>query len=364
MLQVLRTAALVLAVGALGAIVVAGDGGAPWWAGAILGLAFAAAVVLADRWLADVSRSALIGGVTGLAAGLVIALLVRAAASPALAAIGSVEAGAFAAVIAASLAWLGASVGARRWTWPGEGSARASAVTQELGISKVVDTSIIIDGRIVDIIAAGFVEGTVVIPQFVLKELQQVADSSDPLKRNRGRKGLDALRAMQESPRVRTEFTAEDTAEVRDVDAKLMWLAERRGAKILTNDYNLNKVAQLRGIEVLNVNDLANAMKPVVLPGEPLAVQVIKEGKERNQGVGYLDDGTMVVVENGRRLIGQKLDVTVTSVIQTNAGKMIFAQPASEEPEPRPRVVRRVSDGPSTLPPPTPLTHHPHVGES
>jgi uncharacterized protein YacL len=369
MIHFLRTAGLVLALGALGALVVVSDGAAPWWAGGLLGLACGAAVVGLDAWLADVSRSALVGGVAGLAAGLVLAALVRAAASPALAAIGTVEAGAIAAVLAGSLAWLGASVGARRSTWPaevpGRANAAANAAANARGISKVVDTSIIIDGRIIDIIMAGFIEGTIVIPQFVLKELQQVADSSDPLKRNRGRKGLDVLRAMQESARVRTEFTAEDTAEVRDVDAKLLWLADRRGAKILTNDYNLNKVAQLRGIEVLNVNDLANAMKPVVLPGEPLAVQVIKEGKERNQGVGYLDDGTMVVVENGRRLIGQKLDVTVTSVIQTNAGKMIFAQPANEEPEPRPRVVRRLPDGPTVvLPPPAVMPHVPHIGES
>jgi uncharacterized protein YacL len=211
---------------------------------------------------------------------------------------------------------------------------------------KVMDTSVIIDGRVADIIASGFMEGTVVVPQFVLRELQQVADSSDPLKRNRGRKGLDVLRLLQSSQRVRVEFTSEDAPDIRDVDAKLLWLAERRGARILTNDYNLNKGAQLHGIEVLNVNDLANSVRPVVLPGEPLTIQVIKEGKERNQGVGYLDDGTMVVVENGKRLLGQRLDVLVTSVIQTNAGKMIFATAEEDTvPEQRPRVLRRAPEG-------------------
>ncbi|MGH9862479.1 MAG: PIN domain-containing protein [Candidatus Acidiferrales bacterium] len=191
---------------------------------------------------------------------------------------------------------------------------------------KVLDTSVIIDGRVADISEAGFLDGILLLPQFMLRELQMVADSADPLKRNRGRRGLDMLQRIQKNSRLQTQILEDDFPHVRDVDMKLIELAKRYEAKIITNDFNLNKLAQLQGIEVLNINELANALKPIVLPGEAMRVFILKEGKEHNQGVAYLDDGTMVVVENARRVIGRTIDVTVTSVLQTTAGKMIFGR--------------------------------------
>ena len=203
----------------------------------------------------------------------------------------------------------------------------------------LLDTSVIIDGRIADICQTRFVEGRFVIPRFVLKELQQVADSQDSIKRNRGRRGLDILGRLQKTPHVDVKIQEEDFADLTEVDAKLVKMGKILGAKILTNDYNLNKVAELQGVRVLNINELANALKPVVLPGEMLEVRLVKEGKEYNQGVAYLDDGTMVVVENGRSLIGQTMRVMVTSVLQTAAGRMIFAKPEANGP-PRPAAPR------------------------
>jgi uncharacterized protein YacL len=191
---------------------------------------------------------------------------------------------------------------------------------------KLLDTSVIIDGRITDLCDTGFIEGTLVIPQFVLKELQFVADSSDSLKRQRGRRGLDVLNHLQKSSQITVVIWEMDFPEIRDVDSKLIELARQLDAKIVTNDVNLNKVAKLRGISVLNINELANALRPVVLPGESMRVFILKEGKEKDQGVGYLDDGTMVVVDNSRRMIGQNVDITVTSVLQTTVGKMIFGR--------------------------------------
>jgi len=191
---------------------------------------------------------------------------------------------------------------------------------------KLLDTSVIIDGRIADICETGFLEGTLVVPQFVLRELQQVADSSDSLKRNRGRRGLDILQKIQKMSGLHVQITETDFPEVREVDLKLIELARKLSGKIVTNDFNLNKVAQLRGVQVLNINELANSLKPVVLPGEVMRVFVLKEGKEPGQGVGYLDDGTMVVVDQGKRALGRTIEVTVTSVLQTTAGKMIFCR--------------------------------------
>ena len=188
---------------------------------------------------------------------------------------------------------------------------------------KVLDTSVIIDGRIADICETGFLEGTLVAPQFVLRELQQVADSSDSLKRNRGRRGLDILQKMAG---VTVQIVETDFPEIREVDLKLIELARKLGGKIVTNDFNLNKVAQLRGVPVLNINELANSLKPVVLPGELMKVFIIKEGKEQGQGVGYLDDGTMVVVDQAKKALGRTIEVSVTSVLQTTAGKMIFCR--------------------------------------
>jgi uncharacterized protein YacL len=194
----------------------------------------------------------------------------------------------------------------------------------------VVDTSVLIDGRIAEIIESGFVYGTLVVPRFVLEELQHIADSSDALRRARGRRGLDILARMQRDPRTPVEIVDDDAPGIAEVDAKLVDLARRRGRAILTNDFNLNRVAEVQGIRVLNINSLANAVKPAVLPGEELRVRVIQEGKEAGQGVGFLDDGTMVVVEGGSRLLDREVDVAVTRVLQTVAGRMIFAQPRAE----------------------------------
>ncbi|MDV2686720.1 PIN/TRAM domain-containing protein [Alkalihalophilus lindianensis] len=192
---------------------------------------------------------------------------------------------------------------------------------------KILDTSVIIDGRIADICKTGFLEGTLVIPEFVLEELQHIADSSDVLKRNRGRRGLDILNKIQKELPINVEIYEGDFEEIQEVDSKLVKLAKVSSGMVVTNDFNLNKVCELQGVSVLNINDLANAVKPVVLPGEELNVQVIKDGKEHHQGVAYLDDGTMIVVEGGRDHIGKNLDVVVTSVLQTSAGRMIFAKP-------------------------------------
>jgi uncharacterized protein YacL len=191
----------------------------------------------------------------------------------------------------------------------------------------VVDTSAIIDGRIAEIVESGFIYGTLVVPRFVLEELQHIADSSDTLRRNRGRRGLEILSRMQRDARTPVEIVDDEAPGAAEVDAKLIELAKHRSRAILTNDFNLNRVAELQGIRVLNINSLANAVKPAVLPGEELRVRVIQEGKEAGQGVGFLDDGTMIVVEGGSRFIDRDLDVAVTRVLQTVAGRMIFAQP-------------------------------------
>ena len=191
---------------------------------------------------------------------------------------------------------------------------------------KVLDTSVIIDGRVADVCETGFIDGTLMVPQFVLRELQLVADSSDQLKRNRGRRGLDILQRIQKMGTVHVQIVEEDFPQMREVDMKLIELAKQFEAKIVTNDFNLNKVAQLQGVPVLNINELANALKAVVLPGEAMRVFILKEGKEYNQGVAYLDDGTMVVVDNAKKMISKTIDIAVTSVLQTTAGKMIFGK--------------------------------------
>lgn len=231
-------------------------------------------------------------------------------------------------------AYLGAATALRRRADLEPVSSVLFAAARRGELTKVLDTSAIIDGRVADLCRTGFLEGVLVVPQFVLRELQQIADSSDPLRRNRGKRGFDVLQRLQQLPRVKVEIVDLDVPHVREVDRKLIELARTLGAKVLTTDYNLNRVAELSGVPVLNVNELANALKPVVLPGEVLQVQVLREGKEPGQGVAYLDDGTMVVVDHGRRHVGQTIEVTVTSVLQTSAGRMIFARPR-EEPRPR-----------------------------
>lgn len=234
------------------------------------------------------------------------------------------------------LGYLGFRVGFKKrdellqlFTLRGNTKKKANELDDVPGSYKLLDTSVIIDGRIADISQTGFIEGALVVPQFVLTELQHIADSSDTLKRTRGRRGLDILKKLQDERMTKVEITDEDFEDVQEVDLKLVRLAKKMGndTQIVTNDFNLNKVCELHQVKVLNINDLANAVKPVVIPGEDMQIVVIKEGKEHNQGVAYLDDGTMIVVEGGRGFIGQTITVTVTSVLQTSAGRMIFAKP-------------------------------------
>ncbi len=223
--------------------------------------------------------------------------------------------------------YIGVQVGTKKPEWFDPAHLASLFKEKRAGRSfKILDTSVIIDGRLADLCDTGFVEGTLVIPQFVLKELHLVADSPDALKRQRGRRGLDVLDRLQKSSQVEVVLSDADFPEARDVDSKLIELAKSIDGKIVTNDFNLNKVAGIHGIKVLNINELVNSLRPVALPGEAMNVFILKEGKEKDQGVAYLEDGTMVVVDNARRLIGQSVDVTVTSVLQTTVGKMIFGR--------------------------------------
>ena len=197
-------------------------------------------------------------------------------------------------------------------------------------IPKVLDTSVVIDGRIIDIVDTGFIDGPFIIPNFVLREIQLISDSVDSIKRSRGRRGLDMLNELQSRKEQNVEISYQDYSDTREVDAKLIKICKDLNGKLITNDFNLNKVAELQGVQVLNMNSLANALKPVVLPSEEMEIQVVKEGKDQDQGIGYLDDGTMVVIENGKNLLNKKVRVSVTSVIQTNAGKMIFTKAAEK----------------------------------
>lgn len=208
-----------------------------------------------------------------------------------------------------------------------ESAESSEPIVVKKDVYKLLDTSVIIDGRIADIAATGFLQGILVVPQFVLTELQHIADSSDTLKRTKGRRGLDILKRLQNDDGPKVLITDEDIPNVAEVDLKLVKLAKKMNGLVVTNDFNLNKVSDLHGVAVLNINDLANAVKPVVIPGEEMHVVVIKDGKEHNQGVAYLDDGTMIVIEEGRSYIGRAIDVVVTSVLQTSAGRMIFAKP-------------------------------------
>jgi uncharacterized protein YacL len=289
--------------------------------GSVLGLL----IVVLEHRLKTTSVTHMIGALLGGAIGLVAAKTIGAALY--WANLGNERVVFLHSVILLALPYLGLVLGARRGEWLEPQNLvslfRAAGPRKRY---KVLDTSVIIDGRIADICETGFMDGTLVIPQFVLKELQMVADSSDSMKRNRGRRGLDILQKIQKMSGVDVSISDMDFPEVREVDLKLIELARALQGKIVTNDFNLNKVAQLRGVEVLNINELANSLKPVVLPGEIMKVFILKEGKEYNQGVAYLDDGTMVVVDNARKMIGKTIDVVVTSVLQTTAGKMIFGR--------------------------------------
>jgi len=275
-----------------------------------------------ERAIERLAPVELAGGAIGLIVGLLIAFLIRSILFEFISTSG--RAGSYVAIllyiiISIFAAYLGARVGARMHIMP-----LAAGVSAAGGQPKVIDTSVIVDGRIVEILESGFLEGPLILPRFILRELQTIADSTDLSRRARGRRGLEVLKQLQETGLL--EISERDYGDVREADAKLVRLAQDLSGKLLTTDYNLNRVAHVEGVDVLNINELANAVKPVVLPGEEMHVQIIRDGKEPHQGVGYLDDGTMVVVEQGRRLIGESTDVTVTSVLQTAAGRMIFGK--------------------------------------
>jgi uncharacterized protein YacL len=277
---------------------------------------------------AGLPAAELIPAMAGLTAGIVLAALLYPFLSD-IPRVGTLAAGA----AAVSLAYAGVRIAVRKkdelGDWLRVRRTEQKQVEEQSTYEehKILDTSVIIDGRIADICKTGFIEGTLVIPEFVLEELQHIADSSDLLKRNRGRRGLDILNKIQKELDVRVLIYGGAVEEAGEVDSKLVKLAKAMRGKVVTNDFNLNKVCELQGVSVLNINDLANAVKPVVLPGEEIVVQVIKDGKEHGQGVAYLDDGTMIVVEGGRDFIGTTMEVLVTSVLQTSAGRMIFAKP-------------------------------------
>ncbi|ACX51553.1 PilT protein domain protein [Ammonifex degensii KC4] len=297
-----------------------------------------AVVWLTSRWEQYLQRmplSDLLAGIVGLVLGLLITNLF----APVLSALG--WAGKIIWLGAAGLTgYLGFSLGVKKreefWglisSLPRPGKEKGGKASVGSGSLKLLDTSAIIDGRIADLCASGFLEGTLVVPVFVLEELQHIADSGDTLRRNRGRRGLDILNRIKKETGVKVQICdqAVDGGEGLPVDAKLVRLAKKLGAKLVTTDYNLHKVAELQGVKVLNINELAQALRPVVLPGEEMSIHLVKDGKEPGQGVGYLEDGTMVVVEGGKKYIGQTIRVTVTSVLQTSAGRMIFAKPKAE----------------------------------
>jgi len=324
---------LIVLAALLGALMggAVGSEGAGYGLGGALGAAAGLLAVWAERGLGRLGLGPAAGGAAGLIVGLLAALLLIGVAGAAVPApsrpLGAVLAGLILAYLGAAA---GAAQGRRLWKGPDGGSSAPGEPSR----AKILDTSVIIDGRVADICEAGFLEGPLVLPQFVLKELQQIADSSDPLKRNRGRRGLDVLHRIQQMPDLDIQIVDTDFPRVREVDAKLVLLAKEMPAKVMTNDFNLNKVAELQGVRVLNINELANAVKPIVLPGEEMSVFVLKEGKEYGQGVGYLDDGTMVVVDHARDRIGSNVSVSVTSVLQTTAGRMIFTK-LREESEPQ-----------------------------
>jgi uncharacterized protein YacL len=296
------------------------------WMGAAVGAGSAGAVILFEFRVRALSLKRLIGAMVGSVLGIfgaaLFCMVLRSAllAGPTLSVIQL--------FVLLLMTYVGLLVGATKGDLLNPlalGSVFASE-KQTRRSAKVLDTSVIIDGRIADIAEAGFIDGMMVVPEFVLRELQTVADSTDSSKRQRGRRGLDMLQRMQSNTAVQVQIVADDFPSIREVDLKLLELAKKWEAKVVTNDFNLNKVAHLHHVDVLNINDLANALKPVVLPGEKMNVLILKEGKEFNQGVGYLDDGTMVVVDHARKLIGKPVEIAVTSVLQTASGKMIFGK--------------------------------------
>ena len=292
------------------------------WAGVAVGFSFALFAIWLVKLIRRIPLKVLIGGTLGLLAGLMIAQLIsygfisventtiRVATYVVLICIFGYVGMVLGSIKIEELGW-------PNWSWFQRGGSRGSSL-------KILDTSVIIDGRIVDIVEAGFLEGVLVVPEFVLQELQHIADSADSSRRLRGRRGLDVLKRLQEESLTEVRIERQDFDNLHEVDAKLVALALRLNASIVTNDYNLSKVAEVQGIRVLNINKLANALRPVVLPGEVLRLQILKEGKEEGQGIAYLEDGTMVVVENAAKLLGQEVEASVTSILQTTGGRMIF----------------------------------------
>lgn len=297
--------------------------------GIIIGLLFGIAAIIVELRLRTVSFGSIFGGLLGLSLGLIFANLVL---LPLRFIIADESRLLASFIFSAIFGYGGLFVGLNKGKHLTVPAVMRLFKGQELEEDiKILDTSVIIDGRIADVIEAGFLEGTFIIPQFILQELQYIADSPDPLRRTKGRRGLDILQRIQKMTNIKTRIVEEDFPKIKEVDAKLIALARLINAKVITNDFNLNKVAQLQGVPVLNINELANVLKPVVLPGETINLFIVKEGKEYNQGVAYLDDGTMVVIENSRKFIGKNVEVIVTSVLQTTAGRMIFAKPKEEE---------------------------------
>lgn len=293
------------------------------WGGLLLGMVTAALVVYVEKIIRHIPLKVLFGGTFGLVLGLMVAKLI----GYGIATIQNTSATiALYIILSCVFGYLGMVLGTIRIDefrlpnipWITRGGLRNSQFVN------VLDTSVIIDGRIADIVETGFLGGVLVIPEFVLQELQHIADSSDPTRRVRGRRGLDIIKRLQQEKTVEVRIERQDFDNLNDVDAKLVALSLQMNAKIVTNDYNLAKVAEVQGIQILNINQLANALKPVVLPGEVLRLQILKEGKEQGQGIAYLEDGTMVVVENASRHLGKEVDVSVTSILQTTAGRLIF----------------------------------------
>jgi uncharacterized protein YacL len=312
---------VVLGAGAAGVALAPAAGLAPI-AGAIVGAAAAALAISLEIAVAALPLRPVLWTAGGAAAGLLVGLALGVALAPFVGPAAPMAR----SVVALLGAWVGGVVAARR-------NAELSAPAHEPvpGPARLLDTSVLIDGRIADVAEAGFLDGAVIVPQFVVHELQRLADSGDALRRGRGRRGFDVLERLRVVPSVHLDLAETDYPALAEVDAKLVALARERGARLLTNDGALARVAALAGVAVASVHDLAAAVRVVALPGESLQVQIIREGKEPGQGVGYLDDGTMVIVESGKRFIGQPLDVTVTSVLQTSAGRMIFTRPRGDE---------------------------------
>jgi len=291
--------------------------------GFIVGLVIALLVIRVEKDIRKLSLRIIAGGVIGMVIGLLVALILGFGLNMVIKITQNQHVVPWIYLLLTGiLGYLGLVLGSKK----AEEFSFHAAEGKAYADHRLLDTSVIIDGRIADICDTGFIDGELIVPRFVLNELQFIADSSDSMKRSRGRRGLDVLNRMQKSSAINIEIVEQDFPKIKGVDGKLVALAQKLNAKLMTNDYNLNKVAELQGVRVLNVNELANAMKPVVLPGEQMLVKIIREGKEPGQGVGYLDDGTMIIVDSAQRMINTTVEVVVTSVLQTTAGRMIFTE--------------------------------------